>query len=187
MFAMPPTLTVDRNVIISVLNLETGYEFASRIFVAHTKSVLIAASAANRVENSKSGEPIQPLDEFLEDCRKAGLIDPEILDYPLDWEMGLWEHGFISPEGFDLELAIHKALFPHVATDLSDDQFAKKRKKVTNAKCDVFAMWGHIFFKRDYFITNDDRFSKRRKQLEGLGAKGIYTPRQFVEAGIACL
>lgn len=183
-----PKLTVDRNVIFSVLNRETGHEFASRIFVAHTnRSVAVAVSAANRVENSKSGVPIQPLDALLEDCHAAGLIEPEILDYPLDWEMGLWEHSIISQEGYDLELAIHQVLFPHIPTYRADDQSVSQKRKVTNAKSDVFAVWGHMFFKRDYFVTKDGRFLDRRERLEGLGAKGICTPQQFIEAGIVCI
>jgi hypothetical protein len=187
-----PTLTVDRNVIFSVLNREPGHELASRIFAAHiNRSVAVAVSAANRVENSKSGAPIQPLNALIEDCHAAGLIEPEILNYPLDWEMGLWEHGIISQEGYVLELALHQVLFglsiPPIPTYRADDQSASLKRKVTNAKCDVFAVWGHIFFKRDYFVTEDKGFLTRRKRLEELGAKGICTPQQFIEANIVCI
>jgi len=181
-----PKLTVDRNVIFSVSNCEPGYEFAARLFAAHNnKSITIAVSAANRVENNKSGVPIQSLDEVLQDCRLAGLIAPEILDYPLDWGMGLWENGILSQEGFDLELALHQVLFPNVPTYLANDQSAQLRKKVINAKCDVFALWGHIYFERDYFITKDDNFIKKIGDLEAIGARGICKPEQFVKSS-AC-
>jgi hypothetical protein len=98
--------------------------------------------------------------------------------------MGLWEHGIISQEGYSLELAIHQVLFPHIPTDRADGQPVSLRKKVTNAKCDVFALWGHIYFERDYFITNDKRFMKRTEELKKLGAKGIYTPEQFVKSNV---
>jgi hypothetical protein len=185
---LAPKLTVDRNVILSVLNREPGYEFARRIFVAHAnKSVVVAVSAANRVENSKNSLLVQSLDDMQRDCRTAGLIEPEILDYPLDWDMGLWEHSIVSEDGYDLELKIHDVLFPHISTYRADDQSARVRRKVSNAKCDVFALWGHTFFKRDYFLTNDKRFMKRKELLERLGACGICTPQKFVEAGIVCL
>lgn len=179
--ALIPKLTIDRNVIFSVSNCEPGYEFAARLFAAHkNKSIAIAVSAANRVENNKSRVPIQSLEKVLQDCRLAGLMEPEILDYPLDWEMGLWENGILSQAGFDLELALHQILFPNIPTYLTNNQSSQLRRKVINAKCDVFALWGHIYFGRDYFITKDDNFLKKSGKLKDLGARHIYLPEDFV-------
>jgi len=176
-----PELTVDRNIIFSVNNYEPGYEHSARLFAAHSKGIVsIAISAANRVENNKNGAPIQPIQEILQECHLAGLIEPEILDYPLDWEMGLWENGVISEEGYNLEISIHNILFPEIPKNLTNHQPASMRRKVRNAKCDVFALWGHINSRRDYFITKDNNFIKKRSKLEALGAKVVCTPEQFL-------
>ncbi|MES3040916.1 MAG: hypothetical protein V4730_07175 [Pseudomonadota bacterium] len=177
-------LTIDRNVIISVINEESGFEFAKKLFNEHNNGNLsIAVSAANRVENNKKNEKIQSISVVIDMCRDAGLIlsENDFLDYPLDWEMGLWEHGLIGKEEYELELKIHNLLFPSVLTFRSEDQPIEKQKKITNAKCDVFALWGHIYHKRDYFVTNDRNFHKKKAKLERLGANRIIFPKQMLE------
>jgi hypothetical protein len=47
-----------------------------------------------------------------------------------------------------------------------------------NHKCDVLAMWCHIHYGGDVFVTTDRNFMKASKQqrLEALGAREIQTP-----------
>ena len=179
-------ITIDRNLIIAVQKHEQEMSAMIEIFNAHNAGLLsVGISASNRVENQLDGENIQPLESFLEECNAAGLRNPEVIDYPLDWEMGLWEHGIVSHEAYDLELKIHAILHPRVPTFLSESHPENIRRKVKNRKCDVFAMWGHIWFGRDAFLTKDDRFIKRKSHLEKLGARGIPRPRDFLEANPA--
>lgn len=180
---MPLKLTVDRNLIIAVQNGEQEMSAMAQIFNAHNAGQLsVGISASNRVENQLNGKELQPLDNFLEECIEAGLTNPEILDYPLDWEMGLWEHGIICKEAYDLELKVHEILHPAAPTFFSENQSAHLRRKVKNRRCDVFAIWSHIWFERDVFLTKDERFIKRKSRLEQIGAKGISRPGDFLES-----
>jgi len=54
--------------------------------------------------------------------------------------------------------------------------------KWRNAKCDVLALWRHIHFNGDIFITSDKNFHQQRKkaQLVALGAWNILTPQTAI-------
>lgn len=174
--------TLDRNILIAVEKREPDAGEIFKLIEAHNDGqISIAISAANRVENNKNRMDIQPLEYMIRTCNLIGLKTPEFLDYPLDWDMGLWEHGIISQEGYDLEMKIHSVLFPTIKTYRSDQQSSSERRKVTNAKCDVFAIWGHIYFGRNYFVTNDNRFHDKKPQLEALGAQGIIKPKEALK------
>ena len=178
---MPLKITIDRNLIIAVQKREQDSAAVLQIFNAHNHGRLVVGiPASNRVENQLDGADIQPLEKFLEECSAAGLKSPEVIDYPLDWEMGLWEHSIISNEAYDLESKIHEILHPAVPAFLSMNQPANIRRKVINRKCDVFALWGHIWFGRDVFLTKDKRSFQRKTLLEKLGARGILQPREFM-------
>ncbi|WP_068858435.1 hypothetical protein [Perlucidibaca aquatica] len=175
-------ITIDRNILIAALKIEPTSSLVATIFTAHRDgNIAIAISAANRVEYRVGDEHPQTEEQFLHDCSTGGLDNPTLLDYPLDWEMGLWESSIIDAEGFDLDTRIHAVLFPNLPNFLSTDQNDKERRRIRNVRCDVFAIWGHIRFDRDYFITSDQRFLKRKDALVKLGARGICTPEEFVK------
>lgn len=175
--------TLDRNILIAVSKGEADTVCIAKLFKHHSSGTIsIAISAANRVENQKNGNKIQPIDDLIDMCKSIGLIPlPEFLGYPFDWEMGLWEHSIISRDAFELELEIHNLLFPSIVTYRSDEQSKVLQRKITNAKCDVFAIWAHIYFERDYFVTNDKNFHTKSQQLVCLGAKNIVTPQQALK------
>ncbi|OOC53597.1 hypothetical protein NOSIN_07095 [Nocardiopsis sinuspersici] len=53
-------------------------------------------------------------------------------------------------------------------------------RKWRNRRLDVEAMWCHIHYEGDVFVTTDDNFFKETKkpQLLALGARSILTPLQ---------
>jgi len=55
-------------------------------------------------------------------------------------------------------------------------------KKWLNAKCDVLALWSHIWYKGDIFVTRDEIFfnTTKKSPLEKLGAKKIMYPYEAV-------
>jgi hypothetical protein len=62
------------------------------------------------------------------------------------------------------------------------DTLDKIDPKWRNAKCDVLALWSHIRFNGDVFVTSDKNFWKQKKkeQLIALGASNILTPQEVV-------
>jgi len=175
--------TLDRNILIAAKKRESDVDFILKLFDLHSNgNISIAISLANCVENQKDRKNNQSIKDLENMCTEVGLYPvPEFLSYPLDWDMGSWESSIISQEGFDLELDIHKILFPNIVSYRSKEQLKPLQRKVTNAKCDVFAIWGHIYFKRDCFVSNDRNFHKKSKQLVNIGAKLIATPQQAIE------
>jgi hypothetical protein len=178
-----PIVTLDRNVLLCLQKREPGHERVSRLFQAHEAGqICIAVSAANRVEYKLQELKPQSNAEFLRELTELGLERPQILDYPLDWGMGLWENSIVSEDAYALELKIHEALFPQLPTYRSEDQPCSTQRRVTNAKCDVFALWGHIYSGGDYFVTEDRRFHRRNDRLLLLGARGIVTIDEALSA-----
>jgi hypothetical protein len=91
----------------------------------------------------------------------------------------------------ELERKIQGILFPTI--ELEYDDFCKKcglkpdnRKawrKWVNAKCDVLALWSHIWYSGDIFVTRDQNFHKETKKLQliALGAGKILRPAETIE------
>ena len=88
-----------------------------------------------------------------------------------------------------LERQIHEILFPKIefhyeayAARLNHPVSPPLHRKWLNAKCDVQAMWGHIWHSADIFVTEDRNFHKATKKprLEAFGAGQICTPSECV-------
>jgi hypothetical protein len=85
-----------------------------------------------------------------------------------------------------LEQQIHQVLFPKIP--FKYESYCKEYaghvqgmaidRRWRRAKCDVQAMWCHIHYQNDIFVTEDRNFLKRTKkpQLIALGAKEILLP-----------
>jgi hypothetical protein len=85
----------------------------------------------------------------------------------------------------NLEKEIHDILFPERAFNFEafkqeSDNEDKAYKNWLNARCDVLAMWCHIWHECDVFVTTDTNFHKATKvpRLERLGASLILRPEQ---------
>ena len=103
------------------------------------------------------------------------------------WDITYWDECLWADEEMaKLEQEIHEVLFPNIphlwqdycsslgiSADLPPTGRAWK-----NAKCDVLALWTHIFHKREVFVTTDRNFHKLSKgpKLIALGAGRIETP-----------
>lgn len=56
-------------------------------------------------------------------------------------------------------------------------------RKWTNKKCDILALWSHIWYNGDIFVADDNHFHKPAKKLKliELGAGKILRPLEVVE------
>lgn len=101
----------------------------------------------------------------------------------LDWCI------FADDQMLKLERQIHYVLFPNIEFDYGafckarDLDHNQKNPQWLNAKCDVLALWCHIYYGGDIFVTSDENFHKETKKprLIGLGARDILTPRDVVK------
>ena len=107
------------------------------------------------------------------------------------WDEGIWADDSM----IKLEADIHSILFstPYLWADIAlqqgidpgviPDENNQEWRKWRNRLCDTSAMWCHIYYAGDMFVTRDPNFLKsKRVALEMLGAKLIVDPAGAIEA-----
>jgi len=105
------------------------------------------------------------------------------------WGISFYGLGYWADEAMiELERSIQSVLHPKVEFALAD--FCQARgltldtralpRQWRNAKCDVQALWSHIYHKRACFVTRDENFLKVSKlpALLHLGAGSIRRPAE---------
>ncbi|MDH5378361.1 MAG: hypothetical protein OEX00_08565 [Gammaproteobacteria bacterium] len=150
---------------------------------------VVAISASER---KPDGTYVSHLNEFKERIAAVGLADIEILATIFYWGIAFWDYSLWSGEALmELERKIQGILFPKIELEYVD--FCKKHgpdpdnekvwRKWVNAKCDVLALWSHIWYGGDIFVTRDQNFHKETKklQLNALGAGKILKPAETAE------
>ena len=182
-------ITLDNNCLISLDNDDEDSSIIRQIVGLQTSKkaqVFVPAIAAS--ENKQGNKQYANFREFEEFLRKIGCDDCHALD-PLAYaDVTYLNHCVLDPS--ELEEPIHRILFPRIPFKYADyRRFCGivpnenvLDRKWRNAKCDVLAMWCHIHYGNDAFITNDRNFHKvtKKPRLIGLGAKEILRPREVL-------
>ena len=150
----------------------------------------VAAVAISASEKLSGGGSIENFVEFSRRMEALGLAHVDALPPMayhdvtfMDWS--LWSDDSMQ----ELERKIHEALFPNVefiwqdycrANNLAETSTPTGRWR--NCKCDVQAMWTHIYGKRDVFVTSDrnSHVAAKKAALIDLGAKQIEYPNDAV-------
>ena len=112
------------------------------------------------------------------------------------WDVTYWDECLWADEQMALlEQEVHEVLFqniPHSWQDYCNSrgisaELPTADRAWVNAKCDVLALWTHIFHRRDVFVTSDRNFHKLSKmaKLVALGAGRIETPDSAVVLTLA--
>lgn len=154
----------------------------------HAKVAVVAASASERQEG---GTQLQNFKEFQNRLASLGIAKLDILKTLFYWDVGFWDWSFeMEPRHAPLEQSIHSILFPSVECQWSefcrsrglDPETALKNSEWLNKKCDVLAMWSHIHYEHDVFVTSDKNFhsEKKKSDLLILGAGRIEYPNDAV-------
>jgi hypothetical protein len=180
-------ITLDNNCLVSLEKGEKDSLDIRKIIDLHNSrrvKVFIPAIAAS--QNQQGGKLHQNFKEFEQYLKKIGCDGCYLLNPLAYLDITYLDHCVLGPSS--LEEPLHKILFPRLPF-----QYADYRKlygadcdivhrKWRNAKCDVQAMWCHIHYSNDIFITNDGNFYKATKKprLIGLGAKEIVRPEEFM-------
>jgi hypothetical protein len=186
-------LTLDTNCIIdleenrpSAMPLRELIEMCSA-GVLHLGVVGISAS-----ENLPGGGGAPTFAAFQEKVARVGLAAAEILKPMGIWGVTYWDWGLCADNAME-ELAqqIHGVLFPEseygyleycAARGIVVDEKAID-PRWRNQRCDVLALWSHIHYRRDLFVTRDDNFlaPTKRQALEAMHAGTICSPREAVQ------
>jgi hypothetical protein len=187
------TVTLDTNCIIDLEeNRPSAIELRYLLGLAESGAVAIAVSAIMASERGKNRKIVESFGDFKLRLEGCGMRSADILAVIGYWDITYWEQCYgaeIDKDG--LEESIHTILFPELPFEWVD--FRNSQGLATdasffgtrwlNAKCDVLAMWAHIFHRREVFVTSDQNFLKSTKlpRLVSLGAGHILVPDDAVK------
>jgi hypothetical protein len=189
-------ITFDTNCLVDLeLNEGAATELRTIIEKHESGSASISVPGIGASERLKNGTFAENFSIFEQRVNMLSKRPFEILRPPfyfdivyLDW--AVWADDDMTK----LERQIHEILFPNSQFILSDhatlhgidqikavEQHNKEWLKWRNRKCDTLALWCHIYYQKDIFITRDNNFHKFSKKgvLEKLGAKYIAWPNKL--------
>lgn len=188
------TLTLDTNCII---DLEQGNEHQAalrRLVAKHNAGAIdLRVSEIVASERLREGGYAKSFATFQERIAALSARPIAVLRPIGRWNVTYWDHGVWADEAMGaLEEQIHTILFsqpyrwapiareagldPEVTPAEDCDLWRKWRNRL----CDSAAMWCHIHYNGDIFVTRDANFlaPSKKTALEQLGARSIAEPSQ---------
>lgn len=182
-------VTLDMNCIIDLEKGKVTAPYIKKMIQLHKeRKITLRVVAISASERKPDGTYASNFDEFKERISRLGMMDVEILK-PIGywgitfWDYCVWGGGRLS----ELERKIQEILFPEIEMEYKkyclNLNNKEKWRKWVNAKCDVLALWSHIWNDGGIFVTNDTNFHKktRKPHLIALGAGEILRPAKAVE------
>jgi hypothetical protein len=166
--------TLDTNCIIDVVKHSSPNYAALQTLLQASKQdrAYLAAVAVTASEKPKDRTEAQHFSTFEKQLLSAGLGHLEILNPIAVLDFSFVDRCVVADDAMVAhERAIHEVLFPEFNYESRDEKWR-------NRKCDVQAMWCHVYYSRDVFVTNDKNFHKASKKpkLLALGARDIRNP-----------
>jgi len=185
-------VTLDTNCIIDLEEANPRATSIKELIQMHKDGKInLRVVAISASERKPDGTYASNFAEFQERVAALGLGQADILK-PMGyfgvsyWDWCLWA----DDEMLGLEEKVHKILFPEI--EFSYKEFCRKRgldlnsgsidRRWRNAKCDVLALWSHIWHGNGIFVTADNEFHKESKKpyLIAIGAGEILRPDEAV-------
>lgn len=178
-------VTLDTNCIIDLEEERPAAPCIRLLMDMHAhQTIKLAVVAISASERKPNGTYASSFDEFKAKIAAVGLARVEVLKPIAYWGITFWDWCLWGGEQTThLERKIHRILFPEV--EFTYEQFCRDRgldptsgeraPKWRNAKCDVLALWSHIWHGGGIFVTSDSDFHQKTKKpaLLDLGAGDI--------------
>lgn len=181
-----PTFTLDTNCFIAIENHEIDAPFIRTLVDAHAAGTANVAVVAISASEQQRGDNYSNFDVFRRRLAAIDLTGVEILRPILYFDLTFLDWSlYSSPESEAQERRIHDVLFPRFEFDWQDycRNHGLARNTLPNHdwrnhKCDVQALWSHIHYGREIFVTSDGNFHSAAKKaaLIALGANRIEHP-----------
>lgn len=180
-------VTLDNNCLISLKNNDGEYNEIKALVDMHPTQIILCIPAVAASENQQGGRLHTNLAQFQQFLAEIGCERCELLNPILYLDISYWDHAVLSDDQMvSVEQEIHTILFPNIPFRYSEycERFAVNSgngtidRKWRRAKCDVQAMWCHMYYSGDIFVTQDNNFHKATKKarLVALGAREILKP-----------
>ncbi len=182
------TFTLDTNCIIAIDEGRAEATAVHALATAHASGgAKVAIVAITASEKQRGGHQLENFLEFQERLVTLKLAHLELLPSIFYFDITFWDCSIPADAAMEaLERKIHEVLFPNIEFLWQDyckvggfmPSEYKSDHKWLNAKCDVLALWTHVYHRRDVFVTSDQNFHNRAKKsnLIKLGANKIETP-----------
>jgi len=180
MVALDDETRAERDAVKAII--EAGKE--GRINVA-----MVASSAA---EKQITGTYLGNIGDFKKRMASLDLEHLELLKPITAFDISFFDHSIYPNEDQSaLQTRIFETLFPGTpfdwaehAANLGQDPAeieTQAGQKWRNKFLDAQAMWGHINYGRDVFVTSDENFARRFKSSEEFEHVVIATPSEAVD------
>lgn len=190
------TLTLDHNAVIDLEENQSDAVPLRRLLDLHaTGHVCVRVVGIGASERQRGGGYAETFGAFLTKLDEAGLGGLEILKPPLIVGVSYLGWSIVISDAMREELQhLHVLLFPGIQFSLQDycaqrgldPNKAGADRRWRNAQCDVVALWSHICYKGDIFVTRDRNFLETKQaQLIALRAGQILRPSDAVVAAEA--
>lgn len=182
--------TLDSNCIIDLEKNNTHALYLRKLVKMHNNQIInLRVPAIVASEKKPDDTYISHFNEFKQRLATIGLGNVEILPTILYFGLSFFDYCLFGGGKLDeLERKIQKIMFPAIELNYSD--FCKKHRrkpddekawhKWVNAKCDVLALWSHIWYSGDIFVTRDNDFHRKAEKLIKLGAGRILRPIEAI-------
>jgi hypothetical protein len=185
------TFTLDTNCLIAVDEGRPEAAAIQTLATAHAEGrANVAVVAISASENQQDRRYIRNFAEFQYRLATLELSHLNILRPMFYWDITFWDWAYWSDESMEaLERKIHDVLFPNVEFLWRDFCRAvinpppeHASGKWRNSKCDVQALWSHIYAGQEVFVTSDGNFHATTKKaaLIALGAQRIEYPADAI-------
>ena len=170
-------ITLDNNCLISLKNKDGEHVEIKALVDLHPHQITLYIPAIAASENQQGGVLHRNFAQFQEFLAEIGCERCELLNPMLYLDISYLDHAVLTDEEMvSLERKIHDVLFPNIPFPYSeycrrlglnsDDGVIDRKWR--RAKCDVQAMWCHIYYNNDIFVTQDNNFHKATKKANWL-------------------
>jgi hypothetical protein len=182
------SFTLDMNCLIAIENDEPEKAHVLVLIeAADAGRISLAMVASGASERQVGGGYSTNIADFRERMQSLGFASVELLKPIARSDVSFWDHAIYgSEEAIAREKEIFEALFPqhsaswaeYAATHGADvnDLSSMQGGKWRNMLCDAQAFWGHEYYRKDHFVTNDSNFRKKLVITGKVTADTILTP-----------
>lgn len=188
-------LTLDTNCLVDLELSEGAVLELQKLVTAHdTGRIEIGVPGIGASERLKDGTFAENFSVFRQRIQRLSRREFEILKPPIYLGLTYFDWAIFGDNNMvNLEREIHDVLFSKIefrwkdfaqANGLDPNEAAEGKHKEwikwRNRKCDTLALWCHIYYGRDVFVTQDKNFHKATKKipLMKLGATSILYPSE---------
>lgn len=177
-------ITLDNNCLISLKNKDGECVEVQALLELHPDQITLYIPAIAASENQQGAVLRTNFAQFEEFLGEIGCEKCELLNPMFYLSISYLHHAILTDKQMEsLERKIHDILFPNIpflyaeyckrfGLDPNNGIIDRRWRRI---KCDVQAMWCHIHYGNDIFVSQDKNFHKatKKEKLIALGAREI--------------